>query len=385
MQGFTFNTAPAILFGSGAAGKLGEVAASRGWRRTLVVTDAGLVRSGLVAPALGALAEAGITAVSFDGVVADPPEAVVIAAAEAARAHGADSVIGLGGGSSLDVAKLAALLARSGESLAGIYGVGVARGPRLPLLLAPTTAGTGSEVTPISIVTTGEHEKKGVVAPVLIPDVALLDPHLTLGLPPAVTAATGVDAMVHAIEAFASRSPNNNPVSRALAREALRLLGANLGRAVRDGTDEEARGCMLLGSMLAGQAFANSPVAAVHALAYPLGGHFGIPHGLSNALVLPHVLRFNAPAAGEAYAELLGDAFPELAGPGGRAGAEALAEGLARLCAEIGLPPRLRDAGVPQDAVPALAEDAIRQTRLLVNNPREVTLADARAIYEAAW
>src|ERR671916_573671 len=192
----------------------------------------------------------------------------------------------------------------------------MAKGPRLPLLLAPTTAGTGSEVTPISIVTPGAHEKKGVVSSVLIPDIALLDPELTLGLPPHVTAATGVDAMVHAIEAYTSASPNNNPVSRALACEALRLLGRNIRRAVHHGQDSDARAAMLLGSMLAGQAFANSPVAAVHALAYPIGGHFGVPHGLSNALVLPHVLRFNAPACGSRYAELLPHAFPERAGGG---------------------------------------------------------------------
>jgi alcohol dehydrogenase class IV len=280
------------------------------------------------------------------------------------------------------VAKLVALLAASGESLSDIYGVGIAKGPRLPLLAIPTTAGTGSEVTPISIVTTGAHEKKGVVSPLIIPDIALLDPDLTLGLPPHVTAATGIDAMVHAIEAFTSTSPNNNPVSQALAKEALRLLGRNIERAVHHGQDVEARSAMLLGSMLAGQAFANSPVAAVHALAYPVGGHFGIPHGLSNALVLPHVLRFNASACEAAYAELAPYAFPELEG---RASASAFVEALASLCTRVGLQPRLRDVGIPQDAVPMMAEDAMKQTRLLVNNPRPLTLDDARAIYEAAW
>ncbi|MGG2478986.1 iron-containing alcohol dehydrogenase, partial [Rhizobium sp. BR5] len=196
------------------------------------------------------------------------------------------------GGSSLDVAKLVALLAKSGEALGNIYGVGNVTGERLPLVLVPTTAGTGSEVTPISIITTGAHQKKGVVSPVLLPDAALLDAKLTIGLPPAVTAATGIDAMVHAIEAFTSTSANNNPVSRALAKEALRLLGANIEIAVKTGTDLAARQGMLLGAMLAGQAFANSPVAAVHALAYPIGGRYHVPHGLSNSLVLPHVLRF---------------------------------------------------------------------------------------------
>lgn len=380
MRPFVFATTPSIVFGAGSVTRIGALAAERLGRRVLVVTDAGLVRAGLVAPALAALAAAGVEAAVYDAVVADPPESVVEDAAAAARAHAATGVIGLGGGSSLDVAKLVALLAGSGEPLAEAWGVGNAKGPRLPLLLAPTTAGTGSEVTPISIVTTGAHEKKGVVSPVLLPDVALLDPDLTLGLPAPVTAATGVDAMVHAIEAYTSASPNANPVSRALAREALRLLGGALETACRNGADREARAAMLLGSMLAGQAFANSPVAAVHALAYPLGGRFGIPHGLSNALVLTHVMRHNLPAAADAYAALAPHAFPDCPPD-----AEAFIARLDSLSRTIGLAPRLRDVGVPEDALDLLAEDAMKQTRLLVNNPREVTLADARGIYGAAW
>jgi alcohol dehydrogenase class IV len=385
MAGFTFNTAPSVIFGAGTLAQIGTIAATRLGPHVLLVTDAGLVKAGLVAPALNALHEAGIAVEVYDKVVADPPEAVVLEAVAQARAFGAEAVIGLGGGSSLDVAKLVALLLASGERLGDIYGVGVAKGPRVPLLLAPTTAGTGSEVTPVSIVTTGAHEKKGVVSPLILPDIALLDPDLTLGLPPHVTAATGVDAMVHAIEAYTSLSANNNPISRALACEALRLLGRNIRRAVHHGSDRYARSAMLLGSMLAGQAFANSPVAAVHALAYPIGGHFGVPHGLSNALVLPHVLRFNASACAEAYAELLPHAFPDLPAEGGERGADAFIRSLADLAAEVGLQPRLRDVGIPAEAVPMMAEDAMRQTRLLVNNPRPVTLEDARAIYEAAW
>ena len=298
---------------------------------------------------------------------------------------GAAGVIGLGGGSSLDTAKLVALLAVGKEKLADVFGVGNARGPRLPLILIPTTAGTGSEVTPISIVTTGENEKMGVVSPVILPDVALLDPELTLGLPAPVTAATGIDAMVHAIEAFASASPNNNPLSRALAKQALTLLGGAILKAVREGGDITARAHMLLGSMLAGQAFANSPVAAVHALAYPLGGHFHIPHGLSNALVLAHVLRFNAVTAPGVYAEIAPFAFPELAAQQGQARAAAFCDALQNLSRRCGLPQRLRDAGVPEDVLPRLARDAMNQKRLLVNNPRPLTEADALEIYRRAW
>jgi alcohol dehydrogenase class IV len=382
---FTFNTVGSIVFGEGAAARIGELAAMRGWKRVLLVTDPGIVKLGMAARAIAALETAGLAAAVYDKVEADPPEPVVLAAVEVAKAFGADAVIGLGGGSSLDVAKLVALLAVGREELKAVYGVGNAKGPRLPLMLVPTTAGTGSEVTPISIVTTGTSEKMGVVSPVLLPDVALLDPELTWGLPAPVTAATGIDAMVHAIEAHASGSANNNPVSRALAREALRLMGGALERAVRDGSDKAARADMLLGSMLAGQAFANSPVAAVHALAYPIGGHFHVPHGLSNALVLPHVLRFNAETAGHLYAEIAPIVFPKLAEIGTQARGMAFAEELSALSERCGLKPRLREVGIPRDALNLLADDAMKQTRLLVNNPRPLTRADAFAIYSAAW
>lgn len=362
--------------GAGSLSQLSQVVSGK---TALLVTDKGLLHTGIVEAALTALSHMDVTV--FSDVVADPPEAVVMDAAQAAC--GKDFVIGLGGGSSLDVAKLAALLA-CGEALGDIYGVGNVKGPRLPLVLIPTTAGTGSEVTPISIVTTGASEKMGVVSPVILPDAAILDPELTVGLPAHVTAATGIDAMVHAIEAYASASPNNNPVSRGLAKEALRLMGGALLKAVNSPNDIEARSDMLLGSLLAGQAFANSPVAAVHALAYPIGGHYKVPHGLSNALVLPHVLRFNAVTAPGPYAEIADCAFPDLAGLEGQEAAAAFIDRMEQLCLDAGLNMGLRHVGVDASALDLLARDAMNQTRLLVNNPREVTLADARAIYEAA-
>src|SRR5690606_7413483 len=295
-------------------------------------------------------------------------------------------VVGFGGGSSMDVAKLVALLLGSGEDLDEAWGVAQAKGPRLPLVLVPTTAGTGSEVTPVSIITVGDEEKRGVSSPVILPDIAVLDAELTVGLPPAITAATSIDAVVHAIEAYTSKSPNNNPLSRMLAKQALQLLGGNLEVVIADGKNLGARGAMLLGSMLAGQAFANSPVAAVHALAYPIGGTFHIPHGLSNALVLPHVLRFNAPDAAHLYAEIAADAFPHLAREESVQGrCAASIEELAGLSGRVGLQPRLRDVGIPEDALAKMAADAMKQQRLLVNNPREVSEADAFAIYRAAW
>ncbi|MBY5550043.1 iron-containing alcohol dehydrogenase [Rhizobium leguminosarum] len=385
MSTFTFATVPQIIAGPGCIARLSELTKTRLGPRVVVISDEGVVKAGLVQPAVASLADGGSDVSIFTGVVADPPEAIIHAAVAQAIGFGATGVLGIGGGSSLDVAKLVALLCKSGEALDDIYGVGKVSGQRLPLVLVPTTAGTGSEVTPISIVTTGAHEKKGVVSPVLLPDAALLDAKLTLGLPPTVTAATGIDAMVHAIEAFTSASTNNNPVSRALAKEALRLLGANIEIAVMKGTDLAARQAMLLGAMLAGQAFANSPVAAVHALAYPIGGRYHVPHGLSNSLVLPHVLRFNAIACGDAYAELAPCLFPHLEPTGQVERLSGFIEGLAMLPVRLNLPVRLRDIGIPKDGLPLLAESAMEQTRLLVNNPRTVSLSDAAEIYEVAW
>jgi alcohol dehydrogenase class IV len=385
MSSFTFNAPKSILCEPGAAARLGERAKTLCGDQVLVVTDAGLVAAGLLEPLQTSLKAAGVAVSVFADVVADPPAAVVEAALDAAKSGGATGVIGFGGGSSMDVAKLVALMAASGETLEEIYGVGMVKGRRLPLIQIPTTAGTGSEVTPISIVTADGIEKRGVVAPELLPDLAVLDAELTLGLPAHVTAATGIDAMVHAIEAYTSASANNNPVSRTLAREALRLLGANIETAVKQGQETQARSDMLLGAMLAGQAFANSPVAAVHALAYPIGGIYHVPHGLSNALVLPHVMRFNAPSCGDAYALLATDVFPDLADTPSQIRTGAFIDRLAALSEDLGLQTGLRQMDIPEDDLPRMASEAMKQTRLLVNNPREVTEADALDIYRQAY
>lgn len=298
--------------------------------------------------------------------------------------HKADGVIGLGGGSSMDTAKLVALLARTPQPLDAIFGIGLARGPRWPLIQIPTTAGTGSEVTPIAIVTTPTDEKKGVVSPILYADLAVLDASLTTGLPPAPTAMTGVDAMVHAIEAYTTRH-KKNPLSDSLAIRALVMLHAHIRRAVADGMDEPARAAMLQGSMLAGMAFANAPVAAVHALAYPIGGHHHVPHGLSNALVLVPVLKFNAPAAQALYAQLAAAILPGVRFSSEGDACSAFIEEIASLVSAMPFAQRLRDVGVKEDGLALLATDAMKVTRLLVNNPRDVTYDDALAIYRSAW
>lgn len=386
MAPFTFNTTKSLVFEPGAAARMGEIAGNTLGQTVLLITDPGLRNLKLIDAAVASLTQAGHTVAIFDSIEADPSRKTLLGAVAFGRDAGASGVLGFGGGSSLDVAKLAALLLGSGEDLDDAWGVGMARGPRLPLVLVPTTAGTGSEVTPVSIITVGAEEKRGVSSPVILPDIAILDADLTVGLPPHITAATGVDAMVHAIEAYASKSANNNPLSKILAREALCRLGANIETAVFDGRDKHARGEMLLGSMLAGQAFANSPVAAVHALAYPVGSTFHIPHGVSNALLLPHVLRFNAPEAGVLYAEIAADAFPHLAQiDGTQARCAAFIDALADLASKLGMQTRLRDVDIPEGAIAKLAADAMLQQRLLVNNPRDLSEQDAINIYKAAW
>jgi alcohol dehydrogenase class IV len=296
MTAFAFSTVASIVSESHISEQLGRLVAERfpTARRALLVTDAGFLQTGLLDAPRASLEQHGIDASVYSGVMADPAEDIVMDAVAYARAQETDLVIGFGGGSSMDVAKLVAVLAYSAQPLAAIYGIGKVEGPRLPLVQVPTTAGTGSEVTNIAIVTTGASTKMGIVAPQLYADLAILDAALTIGLPPLVTAATGIDAMVHAIEAYTSKH-KKNPLSDMLARQALGLLSRHLVRACEQGGNLAARQAMLLGACLAGQAFSNAPVAAVHALAYPIGGIFHVPHGLSNALVLPHVLRLMHP------------------------------------------------------------------------------------------
>ncbi|QOL50843.1 iron-containing alcohol dehydrogenase [Massilia litorea] len=384
MTAFAFNTVASIVSEPGVCARLGQLVAERlpGTRRVLIVTDAGFLRTGLLEPARASLEAQGLAVRIFSDVVADPPEQIVLAAVASAREHETDLVIGFGGGSSMDVAKLVAVLAGSDQPLHQIYGIGNVKGQRLPLIQVPTTAGTGSEVTNIAIVTTGETTKMGVVAPQLYADLALLDAELTLGLPPLVTAATGIDAMVHAIEAYTSKH-KKNPLSDNLARQALGLLSSNLMTAVETGSNLEARQAMLLGACLAGQAFSNAPVAAVHALAYPIGGIFHVPHGLSNSLVLPHVLRFNASHAAPLYAELADIVVPGASGSHA-ARTEGLIAAMQQIALRTGIQTRLADVGIAEADLDRLADDAMLQTRLLGNNPRELTRADARAIYAAA-
>ena len=383
-KSFEYRTVPLIRVEWGGSARLAEILAETfAQRNILIVTDPGLVKAGLIEPIVANLRANGYSVALFNDVVADPPEDVVLAAVEYGRQHKQVFVVVFVCGSTLDLAKLLAVLLASEQKITDIYGIGKVQGTRLPLVQIPTTAGTGSEVTNISIITTGAATKLGVVAPQLYADLVLLDAQLTLGLPRIATAATGIDAMVHAIEAYTSKF-KKNPISDALAREALRIMTANLLIACEDGQNRAAREALLLGATLAGQAFANSPVAAVHALAYPWGSHYHVAHGLSNALMLGPVLRFNSTAAAHQYAELA-----DVIGVPGQGNAQKRADDFVKamevLMSESGSPRRLRDVGVLEDSLDMLADEAMKQTRLLVNNPIDLQRSDALAIYREAY
>ncbi len=385
MNQFQFQTTANIISGIGSIQQLATLIKDAQYKKILLVTDPGMLQHQLHVPILDIFQDVSVEYAIYADVQADPPEHIMLEAVAFAKQHQVDAIIGFGGGSSLDVAKVIALLAdpRQNQSIQDIYGVNNAKAPRLPLILIPTTAGTGSEVTPISIVTTGETTKTGIVSPILYADTAILDATFTTGLPAHITAATGIDAMVHAIEAYTSKIKKNFYADM-LAKQALKLLNKNLTPVLVNGQDLEARQNMLLGSMLAGQAFANAPVGAVHALAYPLGGHFHLSHGHTNALVLLEVLKFNAPNAKHLYAELM-----QWLDPYSKGSIDGLCDlfidHIQRHLDGSGLTLKLRDLGVPEHMLETLAHDAMLQTRLLQNNPREMTYEHALKIYQAIY
>ena len=387
MNDFNFNTTPGIIFGNGVSFSSCDRIIDKLGDNIFLITDADLTKIGLNKPIINKLSKSSNLEV-FDDVESDPSKKTLIKALERAKNFKPTGILGFGGGSSMDIAKLVSLLIGTQQDIENIWGVGNAKGPRLPLILIPTTAGTGSEVTPISIITLENDLKKGVSSPIILPDLAVLDPELTLNLPSDITASTGIDAMVHAIEAYTSINQNNNPISKLLAIESLKLLGTSIETAVFDGHNIEARSNMLLGSMMAGQSFANSPVAAVHALAYPIGGIFHISHGLSNSLVLPHVLKFNSTnsKACEQYAFLAPFVFKDInQNTNTKNICNDFIDRLENLSSLLNLPSKLRELDIPKDACVKMAKESMKQTRLLVNNPREVTEEDALNIYNAAW
>jgi alcohol dehydrogenase class IV len=369
-----------VRFGADCALQCADDFAARERRSVFLVTTP--PTRGLSEPLAAALQAKGIATTIWDGIEGEPTFAEFATALAAARAVEIDGVIGLGGGSAMDVAKLVAALYDGRQSLEAVVGVDRLAGRSLPLACIPTTAGTGSEVTPIAILgDEGDDLKKGVVSPYLVPDFAYLDAALTVSMPRSVTASTGIDALTHCIEAFANRFAH--PIADIFALAGVRLIAANIERACSNGADLEARAAMLRASYYGGLCLGPVNTAAVHALAYPLGGEFHVAHGVANSILLPHVLRFNLSAAPDRYAAIAhalgipasGDVVADSV-----AGVERIAE----LSARIGIPAGMSHFGISSNAIPHMAAAAMTVTRLLERNPREVTEADARAIYAAA-
>jgi len=378
--GTLFQTTGRIIRGAGCLARVAEEVKRLRKKKVMIVTDPGIVATGMIARLVELLEKAEIAVMIFDAIEPDPRLQIAGLAAEQLRATGSELVIGIGGGSAIDIAKVAAILVTNEGSIGTFFGIDLVPHPGLPLIVIPTTAGTGSEVTPIAILSDEEEKlKKGIVSPYLFPTVALLDPELTVGLPPRVTAATGMDALIHAMEAYTSK--NADPLTDLLACQAMKLLYGSIRKAFNDGTDIEARSNMLEGSMLAGMAFANAGVTAVHAFAYPIGAEFHIPHGIANSMMLIPVMEFNMIARPERFAAIAAIFGQDITGRAPEAGAALAIETIRSLSVDLALPKKLSEYGVKKEDIDNLAAGVMKVTRLLANNPRELTLNDARDIY----
>lgn len=378
-----FKTTPRIVMGQGAIKRLGEEAHNLKANRVLFVTDKGIIKAGLLESAQKALKESNISYTVFDDVEPDPRYEIVADCVEMIKKEKPGLLIGFGGGSPIDIAKVAGIMATNNGVIADYFGVDLIEKEGLPTLMVPTTAGTGSEVTPIAILSDeGEKLKKGIVSPYLFPSVALLDPELTVGLPPAITASTGMDALIHAIESYTS--VNATGMTDMLAFRATKMLYENIRTAYGNGSNVTARSNMLEGSLLAGMAFANAGVTAVHAFAYPIGAEFHIPHGVANTLMLPHVMRFNLSGNPKKFAEIV-NAFSITANDmDDMSASEKVVEAIERLADDLQVSRHLAEFGIKEKDIPELAEGVMKVTRLLANNPRKLNLEDAKEIYRQA-
>ena len=364
-----------ILFGRGVSQRVAEPLQQLGAKRVLVVTDPGVIKVGLVEPVLERLREAKIAYEIYDGVVPDPTVGDVDRAYARAKEMGAEALVAVGGGSSIDTAKMAATLMTNGGSVLDYVGSDRVPKPAAPVVAIPTTAGTGAEITINSVIADPEqHKKLVIISPNATALFALEDPDLTRGLPPFLTAITGMDTLVHAIESFVNK--NTYPMTQALALDAIRDGAWALPRAVKDGGDLEARERMMRSVISASLAFSNTRLGNVHAMALPLGGWCHVAHGTAVAVLLPHVMDFNRSAAPERYATV-GEAMGV-----GKDAKAAVARTFAMI-EEIGIPKRLSEVGVTDDKVPPMAKDAIQSGNIAVN-PRTTTLADVEALYRAA-
>jgi alcohol dehydrogenase class IV len=381
MKAITLLQPQKIVFGTGCVKTLVEDYKKMGLKRLFVLTAPPILP--LIEEPLADLKAAGVSIEVIQDIVAEPTVNDFKKMLEKARQFGADSVIGVGGGSVLDVTKLVANLIKSEQQVEDCFGTGFIKQRGLWFACLPTTAGTGSEVSPNAILLDErDHLKKGIVSPFLIADAAYVDPQLTWTVPAKVTADTGMDALTHCIEAYTNKFAH--PSVDIYALQGIRLIAANLERAVKDGKDVEAREALAFGSLYGGLCLGPVNTAAVHALSYPLGGEFHIPHGLSNAILLPSVMKFNAPAAMERYAEVA-VALGCQPGVNDEETAQKGVDFIYRLAAAVGVPDKLTALGIPQTAVDGMAKAAMQVQRLLKNNPREVTEQDARDIYNSLY
>lgn len=401
---WSFSTAGQLVFGNGAVHDLGALIARRGWRRVFIVTDAHLATAGLVEPVLNSLAVADITAGAFDGGQPEPAVETAIAAVSVGKQFGPDAVLGLGGGSNMDLAKIVAVLLAHGGSPSQYFGWDNLPGPALPMIGVPTTAGTGSEVSHAAVLTdTENHIKVSTLSPYLRPALAVVDPELTLTCPAKVTADSGIDALTHAIEAYTAthfsqlETPTGvptgygapyegaYPLGQALAEKAIELVGRHLLAAVRNGADRAAREGMALAATTAGLAFSNCAVALVHGLEYPIGAVLHCSHGAGNGLLLPHVMQFNLPTREKEFAKIAQLLGEDTANLSQRAAAEKGVESVRRLTAAIGIPQRIRDLGGAREQLPGFAEKTFAIKRLLATNPRPAAQDDLLGILETAF
>ncbi len=378
-----FSTTPRIIMGPGSVKTIGAEVKTLGISRVLIVTDKGVIAAGLMKPIEESLKASKVKYAVFDKVEPDPRYEIVADCVETARQSKAQMLIGLGGGSPMDITKVSAVMLTNKGPIGSYFGIGLIPKPGLPTILIPTTAGTGSEVTPIAILSDeGEKLKKGIVSPYLYPAMGVLDPELTTGLPPHVTAATGMDALIHAIEAYTSI--NASTITDMYCIKAIELISKNLRTAFAKGDNIEARTAMMEAALLAGIGFANAGVTAVHAFAYPIGAKFHIPHGVANTLMLPHVIRFNVLGNLEKFAQLAKPFGLPVEGLDNLAIVDRVIATIDRLADDIRVPRHLADFGVKEKDIPMLAEGVMKVTRLLANNPRTLTLDDAKRIYKAA-
>ncbi len=380
----TFFSPNKVILGNGTVAQAGEEAGKLGAKKALIVTDAGVVKAGLVQGLEESLKAQKINFGIYSQVKAEPEARVVDECVKAVCADGYDIIIGIGGGSSLDVAKGAAIMATNEGKIVDYSGTDLIPRRGLPKILIPTTAGTGSEVTRAIIITDdSDNSKKAVFSDFALPDVAIIDPLLTLSMPLVVTADTGIDALVHAVETYVSVKAT--PFSDVLAIEAINLIAENLPVAYVRGDNIEARFNMSLAATLAGMAFTSGGLGAVHALAYPLDTEFHLSHGRSNAVMLPYVVDYNKIGSLSKYADIAEVMGEDMEGLSEYEAAESLVSCLFRLIEDVSIPTRLSDYGVSRDDIPRLVAGGMKQKRLFVPNPRNLTEEDVNNIYESAF